>query len=343
MRLKVWIFLFLAVGASLWQGCIHEYPVAIDSPSHPSGVVPDRVEVALEIHFTGEWENLTHQALVSTKAAREFPQRVIIEVKNEGKILSKEERYLKIEEYNTGKMTHNLKDIYRGKIYEVAVWQDTQDDGGNYAFETEDLSRVRHLRRLTTEPDLSDCSYGYGILDLSNDGIDISENGTEISATPDDAITKRIDLQYPTARFEIIATDINEFISQQQEALMQGDSFTTHVSLFTGAFDRFNLYSSSAWKEDEKIELSGRMRLPFDEYDELKIAEGVIFVNGEGETTAKISVKNSALFNVSQTPEFIFPVKRGYVTQIRGNFLTATVDGIFSIDSVWEGEIEMDI
>ena len=85
------------------------------------------------------------------------------------------------------------------------------------------------------------------------------------------------------------------------------------------------------------------MRLPFAEYDELKIAEGFLFCDNDSETSIQLSVLNSALVTVSRTEYFTFPIKRGYITTVRGDFLTHSLNGIFTVDHIWGGEIIIEI
>lgn len=325
---------FVALGTFL-GGCIHEYPYASkDKPGTPEpGVTPGNIYVSLEINFEDGWENIIHEIPVATKDGRDRSHRIVVEVKEGSGNVCRDIRYLSDEEFSSGGFTHNLSIPLRNSSYDVAVWHDQQDEEGEYPYDATSLGNVKHLVYSTVNVESMHCSYAREILELRE------HTATE---TEDNKVTKTIKLELPTARFEIIATDVQEFIALQKEALLQGDSFTAYVSLKDGAFDNFNIFTGTTWKEKESMELSGRMRLPFAEYDELKIAEGSFFCTSDGEVVATLAVVNSALSTVVQTDYFSFPVKRGYLTIVKGDILTNSLDGLFSVNHVWDGEIDFD-
>lgn len=318
-------------------GCIHEYPYAVKDPHHPdnpSGNNPNLWKAGITVEYNLEWETLIHNldnAYFSTKASSNPLHRFIIEVKENGNVLCRDIRYATDEEFSEGRLMHTLSAALENHLYELAVWYDNLDDNKQSLFLTESLENIKMDVMSTYWERTQACGFSYDILDLRD------LKGGEDEQT----VTKKLQMGHPVARFEIIATDIQQFISDNKEALEQGDSFTMNLLLSAGAYSKFNIYQNKPFKDEEALEMTGRIRLPFAEYDELKIAEGFFFCpEEENEATAKINVTNSALFSVSHTDYFTFPVKRGYVTCIKGDFLTHPVDGIFTVDNIWAGEIE---
>ena len=326
----------LLFGGMVLTGCIYEYPVPEGSKG--DGRNPETVTTYLEIICEVSWERLLHKVDFSTKALPLGSHRVVIEVRDEalgtinsgdGKVV-RDIVYLDDEEFAKGKIRHRLSLPLNKARYEVAVWYDKSDEDGEYYFEASDLNGIRFLKHTTFNHELYTCAYGSSTLDLTN-------SETENS---DGSVVKEITLEHPGARFEIVATDVQEFITQQKAALMQDDRFTANMNFRGDRNSGFNVFEGRPSTGNSQLKLSGWMRLPYDEYDELVIAQGFLFC-GEGEETAEaeLSVTNTALMTVSRTDFFTFPIKRGQITVVSGDFLTHPVDGVFEINSIWAGEM----
>ena len=325
--------IFLSMLCLIFQGCIHEYPHIVQGNPPAIGKDPTVVNAIIEVTFEIEWQEILHSIEFSTRARKDNIHRFVIEILRQDSTVYHEEEFLNEEEFRNGSMHHKIVKSLEAKDYKVSVWYDHQDEEGNYPFDSSALNKILMQNFTTTDSEIFQCAF-------ASDDLLLSEyEGRE--DTP--VITKQMVLEHPGARFEIVATDVQKFITENKEALNQGDSFSVRLNFSGGAYSSFNLYTKDTVYLEEPLELSGRMRLPFAEYDELKIAEGFIFCHNEDEAVTKLRIINSSLATVSQTDYFSFPIKRGHITIIKGDFLTHPIDGIFSVDTVWEGEIEMEI
>ena len=322
-------FLFIMI---FGEGCIHEYPHAINPAPNEPGTTPESVVAYIEVEFDLTWENMLHKVEFSTKA-REGSHRFIIEVVKNNELVYRDIYYMDEEEFSTGRLRHRIGEPLKADVYEIGIWFDKEDDKGDYSYLSEGLDKIFMTNFTTSEWEMRHCGYVKEVLDLSE------FSGSESNNT----YLKKLQLKHAVGRFELIATDINEFIDEQESNLLAGESFSVEIIIETGGGDIFNLYTEEIGRGGEKIELSGHLRLPFAEYESLKIAEGSIFCKEEDEVMCRLRVRNSSLSIVSETEYFTFPIKRGYVTSIEGSFLTNPVGGLFSIDNVWEGEIEYEI
>lgn len=323
----------LVLSALMMQSCFYEYPSASKGYAPGIGEDPTTVDAFLEVAFEIDWGEMIHVVDFNqdSRAATLRRHRIVIEVLDKNDKVCHDVEYLSDEEFAHGILRHRLSVPLAARNYDIAVWYDRQDDNGIHSFSADNLSRVKLTNTSTTDADLMRCAYASHNLDLRDYNVE-----------EETSVASHIELDHPGARFEIIATDIQQFITDQKEALLQDDSFTAHLS-FRSMISSFNIYSGEVIWEDENFNISGRMRLPFAEYDELKIAEGFVFCGNQDEVSVTLSVKNSALVTVTQTDVFSFPVKRGYVTKVTGDFLTNSIDGLFSIDNVWDGIIEIEI
>ena len=319
----------------LMSGCIHDYPHPVKGSSQ-KGETPNVLIASIEVSYTLSWENISHIVEVSpqTKARPERPHRFVIEVCKDGEVVCSDVEYLTYDEFALGKFSHKISANLQQELYQVAVWYDLQNDEEDFPFSAETLDNIRLSNYSTTDAESLQCAFAYDTLDLT----DVEYFDKER------VVYKEMTLNHAGGRFEIIATDIQQFISNFHNAMLGGDSFTAHLFLSKDTPLGYNIYNDSFYynREDDVV-FSGRMRLPFDDYEELKIAEGFIFCNEDTSISLSLGVKNSSLVTVVQTDNFSFPVKRGHITKVYGNFLSNMIDGIFSIDNQWDGEIVLEL
>ena len=334
MKKRGYIYFVLLLVMLMSQGCIHEYPHPVKGSSSDKGEDPTVTDAYIEVVYDLSWQNIMHQIEFSTKAGQrsERPHRFVIEVIDEDGKVVQETETLSQNEFAAGKMSHKLKEPLSPGFYRISVWYDLENEDNEYQFKAESLSEISLNAFITTDAESYQCAYASGELDLR-----------EYRDADEGYVVKQLALNHAGARFELIATDIQQFILNNKAALNQGDTFTANVSITGGVGETFNSYSGSIYMKSNTLDLSGRMRLPFAEYEELKIAEGFVFSEVENEMTLRLTVINSALQPVCQTEYFTIPVKRGYITTVRGDFLTNSINGVFSIDNIWEGEIVVEI
>lgn len=319
--------------ALLSQSCIHEYPMPIRGQSSKPGIDPTTVETYLHVTYDISWENIIHiiNYDTPTKASEKPLYRFVIEVLLDGEIISHEEVRMTSEEFSLGELQHRISTPLAPDIYQIGVWFEAQTSEGDYFFDAEKLTMVNHLDNSTTSAQEIQCGYATDFLDISN-----------VSPKEESRVVKELHLSHGGAKFEIVATDIQDFITNKKDALLQGEEYKVKLSFSWPLSQCFNIYGNNyVFDTVSNLEFSGRLRLPYAEYDELKIAEGFLFCRGEDNANLSLSVTDTSLATVVKTSEFTIPIKRGSVTTVKGNFLTGSLGGSFSIDNIWEGEIKI--
>ena len=332
MRKPDWLFipLIFTFGCML-QNCIHEYPVPV--PNSGVGEDPTIVDGYIELNYDLSWEKFLHNIEFSTKASKIDTHRFTVEVTDKDQTIIHDVEYISNEEFATGRFRRKLSIPLKASQYKIAAWYDRIDDTGNPYFNASDLKNITILNASTVDTLAFHCAF-------STDTLDFRGYAGKINSLK---VVKELEMQLPGARFQIVATDVQDFITEQKEALNQGDKFTVHLNLSSGAFNGFHAFDNYVSYSGGGYELEGRLRLPFAEYDEITIAQGFVFCQDEDELTMSISVKNPALSTVSKTDFFSIPIKRGYITVVKGDFLIHPVDGIFNINTIWAGEIIYEI
>ena len=302
--------------------CIHEYPSG-------SGVDPSKILTGIEIEFDLEWDYMIKQkSSYSSRSSLKKPHRFIIEITRNGEVTGRDYEYLSDDEFSQGILRHKLSFPLSARTYDLIVWYDRDgenSDSPNYNIE--DLNRISFISKGIEYSSEHHSAFSREVLNLRE-----YEGQTGIT------VIKNIKLSHTGAKFELIATDINEFITENRPALLQGDSFSIKLSLEKGSSGTFNIFTGKINHDEVPLERTGKLLLPFAEYDELKIAEGFLFCDEEEDMKMTLSVFNSAQIVVTRTEPFTLPVKRGIVTILKGDFLTHPLNSPITVDHIWAGE-----
>lgn len=331
--MNVWLKLIIAMMGVSLQACIHEYPAPMGGVFPGVGEDPTKVNVAVEVNLDLEWGELISYQEFSSKAQVSYSPRLVVEVSENGKMICHDVEYLSTEQFSHARFRHRLSKSLAPKRYQIAAWLDVSDEDGSYSFGAERLERVELMNFSSFDGRLFDCAYASEILDLSEFA------GGEKTGYREQSL----EMTYPGAKVRIVATDVQQFISHQKEALLQGDVYTVHLPMTTGEATAFNLYSATPVYSSRPFEFSGWMRLPFDDYVELQIAEIFLFCVSDRRVSSQLKVTDKSGLTVSLTSSFSFDIRPGYITTLYGDFLTHPVDGIFSVNTVWEGKMYIEI
>lgn len=323
-----YIALILVFTLLMTQGCIHEYPLPV-SQGHSNK--PTDLQAFISVNFDISWQSLIHEIDFSSRDRNDEPNHFIIEISDQTGKVCHDEVFLSNSYFFVGSLQHKVSTPLAKQKYEIAVWYEKADEEGEYSFLSTDLSDIAINNFSTTDASLFDCAYASTTLDLTDFNNQNSAVNIELEMLP------------PGARFELIATDVNQFISDHKEDLNEGDSYSVKLNFSDEAYFRFNSYNGNPFNLSSVYTTTGRMRLPFAEYEELKIAEGFIFCHPESEAHMQLSILNSSQTIVSQTNTFSFPIKRGFNTIVKAEFLTHPLDGVFNVDFVWEEDIIIEI
>ena len=323
MRSVVKIFLIVLFITSLsLEGCIHDYP-------HGTGKIPATSYIDMEITYNLIWDRRNHFIDLQTKAQSERPHHFVMEAMKDGKVVCRDELSLSETEFSFGKFTHTFSKALSNDVHQFAVWYEMEDENGKRSFAYDDLKGIHLQTTSIKNSEFMNSGFVNRTLDIN----DYITSGESI----------QMNLQHAGARFEIVSTDVQQFISEHKNALNQGDTFNLQVIISDTAPTSLNAYESTTFFNGNSQILSGDLFFPFAEYEELKIAEGFVFSNDESYLTMKIIVYNGAKAIVTQTPLFSFPVKTGRITTVRADFLSFPIDGSLGVDNIWDGDIEIDL
>ena len=325
-------YLLIGAVALMLQCCIHDYPRPVSGFSSKPGVDPTTVDAYLQVSYDLTWENILHRIGYSTKAQNANMYRFVVEVLEKDSVVCHDVMRMSGEEFSLGELRHRISTPLGNKLYQIAVWFENQSDDGSYFFNTDRLSEVVHLDNSTTTASTIQCGYAVDYLDLR-----------EVS-TKEESVIKELEMNHVGAKFEIVATDIQEFIKSKRDALLQGEEYRLKLTMSWPMSQCFSLYGNNyVIRDGSNLDFSGPLRLPYADYDELKIAEVFIFCRNEDNANVSLSVTDSSLSTVVKTSEFTIPIKRGFITTVKGDFLMNNVGSVLGVDNVWDEEILIEI
>lgn len=311
------LFLFII----LLTGCVHDYPGM--TADGEEGVDPTLVQVNTEVTLDLELvplEIITGKARSgTTKAAADtYRRRFIIEARRDGKVAQRQVTVPEeAEESGSGKITLPVNLRLHALEYTLAVWTDYVAAGteADLYYNTEDLQQVSCTTPYTGNTPYRDCLYGTVLLDLR-------DYRNEWNAK----VQVQVDMVRPLAQYEIIATDVKDFLAKSQR---QREAGTAHSVTFSYGFYfplGFNVLTGKPQKSQMNVAFTAPLTVPDDGREEYTIGTDFIFVNGEESyVPLEIRIADSDGYVVSLTTGLNVPYRRGHLTTLRGRFLTSKV------------------
>ena len=339
MKQKYTIGFIALVLTIVLAGCVHDYPSMTEDGEE--GVDPTLVEVNTEVTLDLELvplEIITQKNARSgtTKAATDYRRRFVIEAWRGGKPESRQVTVMEdAEEDGDGKITLPIRLKLHAVEYTLAVWTDYVKAGTDtdLYYDTKNLQRVACTAPYTGSTPYRDCLYGTTALDLR-------QYCDEWNAK----VQIKVDMVRPLAKYELIATDVAEFLERTAQQRAQGESYTVTFSYsfyIPAVFDVLAGKPCESWPE---ISFTLPLALPEEGETLHTVGSDFIFANGgEASVLLTMEIRDSRGNRMSRVSGIDVPYRRGHLTTLKGAFLTSEMKGGIEIDTEWDGEVEIDM
>ena len=329
--------------ATVLAACVHDYPAM--TPDGEEGIDPTLVEVSTEVTLDLELlpleiiTNKAHRGITKARAGEQtdYRRRFIIEAWREGKPESRQVTVMEDaeEENGDGKISLPIRLKLHALDYTLAVWTDyvkagTTDD---LYYDTKDLQYIACTDPYTGSTPYRDCLYGTTALDLRQYR---DEWNTKVQV--------KVELVRPLAKYELIATDVKDFLRKTKKQRTDGEAFTITFSYGFYLPTVFNVLSGKPADSRTGIAYTTPLTVPMDGQEECTIGTDFVFVNGE-ESFVKLSmeIQDGDGNVISRTTGLEVPYRRGHLTTVRARFLTNEMQGGVDIDDEFEGDIDFDL
>ena len=280
MKQKYTIGFIALVLTIVLAGCVHDYPSMTEDGEE--GVDPTLVEVKTEVTLDLE---LVPLEIITRKNARsgttkarageptDYRRRFIIEAWRGGKPESRQVTVVDdAEEDGDGKITLPIRLKLHAVEYTLAVWTDYVAAGTDtdLYYDTEDLQYVACRDPYTGSTPYRDCLYGTTALDLR-------QYREEWSAK----VQIKVDMVRPLAKYELIATDVQEFLQKTERQRAGGAAYTITVSYGFYFPLGFNVLTGKPERSEMGVAFTAPLVVADNGSGECTLASDYIFVNGE--------------------------------------------------------------
>lgn len=339
MKQKYTIGFIALVLTIVLAGCVHDYPSMTEDGEE--GIDPTLVEVNTEV--TLDLELVPLQTVVNkarsgtTKAADGYRRRFIIEAWREGKPTARQVTVMETaeEENGDGKISLPIHLKLHALDYTLAVWTDyvkagTTDD---LYYNTDNLQQVACTDPYTGSTPYRDCLYGTTPLDLR-------QYRDEWNAK----VQVKVDMVRPLAKYELIATDVKDFLRKTKKQRAGDETFTITFSYGFYLPTVFNVLAGKPADSRTGITYTTPLAVPADGQEECAIGTDFVFVNGtESFVSLSMEIRDSGGNVISRTTGLKVPYRRGHLTTVRAHFLTNEMQGGVDIDDDFDGDIDVDL
>lgn len=319
------------------SGCVHDYPTMTEDGEE--GIDPTLVQVNTEVTLDLELvplEIVTETARSgSTKAASDYRRRFIIEARREGKTEARQVTVLDDVEPGNDKLTLPVNLRLHAVEYTLVVWTDYVEAGtdADLYYNTENTENIACTVPYTGSTDLRDCLYGTAALDLR-------PYRDEWNAK----VQVQIEMVRPLAKYEIIATDVKDFLRKIKKQREEGETYTITFSYGFYFPTAFNAVTGKPADSQVGVQFTTPLNVPTDGTEECTIGTDYVFVNGtESFVKLTMEIRDSGGTVISRTTGLEVPYRRGHLTTVRARFLTNEMSGGVDIDDGFEGDIEVDL
>lgn len=327
-------------------GCVHDYPGMTEEGEE--GVDPTLVEVNTEVTLDLELvplEIITQESArsgtnkarnITTKADDGYRRRFIIEAWREGKPTTRQVTVMETaEEDGDAKISLPIHLKLHALEYTLAVWTDyvkagTTDD---LYYDTDNLQQVACTDPYTGSTPYRDCLYGTAALDLR-------QYRNEWNAR----VQVSVDMVRPLAKYELIATDVKDFLRKTKKQRADDETFTITFSYGFYLPTVFNVLAGKPADSRTGITYTTPLTVPADGQEECAIGTDFVFVNGtESFVSLSMEIRDSGGNVISRTTGLKVPYRRGHLTTVRARFLTNEMQGGVDIDDDFDGNIDVDL
>lgn len=324
----------VAACSMLWTGC------TLTQEPKGQGVDPTQVNVEVAVDLSLELpDSEGAYADLVPEVSDEFTRRFVVEaVLTDGTVAQRQVSYEKIE---AGKTEYSLQTKFRlnARQYKLLVWSDyvkTEDKEANLYYDISSLTPVMPQGNYVGNNERKDCFRGCADLDLRQ-----YRDKWAASMALD------VELERPVGRYEIVTTDLGAFRQRLADGQISGSEFTVRVRYADYRATGYNvlqnvpknflsyLFYKTTLKTENWNADQASMRLGFD----------YCFVDA-GEAGSKIPVEIEVLNEKNQQVSrtvLSLPVAQGYNTVVSGRFMTGTDDGSVSVDTAYDGVVDIDL
>ena len=225
--------------------------------------------------------------------------------------------------------------------YDIMVWSDMVPAGwsGDYFYNVDNFAEISLLGEHRANCEWRDAFRGTARVSIQ----------PYVTDREPDCIA--VEMKRPLARFELITTDLKEFVDKEleylrSEATTRGEIPPTRVDIdeyniviyYSGFMpNTYNMYTDKPVDSATGVSFESEIS-PLDE-KEASLGFDYVFVNGkESAVSVQVAIYNKKNELLAMSNPFNVPLKRNHNTVIKGSFLMEEASGGITINPDFDGE-----
>ena len=329
---KISVLTYSLVLWMLLGSCIHEYPQEVESKATPVNVTLE-LAIDTELPLYGNFSR-------SANAADDLCRRFIVDVYRDGKVLE-EKRICTTEATVTAEGTYILPVSLQldTQPYTFVVWSDYVQNGSSadLHFQTGQLSNVSLSKPYHNDYRQRESFCG----SLS---VDLTECRNDDSAE----FRQRIPLKRPQAKFRIVSTDVDEFITEMRVrsngsgSFRNSDAYRIRVSYEYFFPTAYNVVGDVPCGSLTGIGFTAPCSIVADGDGMCELVSDFVFTGTDDSyVSLTLEVLNGTDVVISRVTGVQVPCRQGHLTVVSGKFLTTLTRPGISIDTDYDGEFNI--
>lgn len=341
MKRLLTILLATALLLPFFSSCVHEWP----DNTTPAGIILDfKFDTDLPPYLTVNYETKTKESEI------EHSIRYTVEAYR----LLPSGDYNEIPDARFSFLNDNVKLLdYTAEIslpegkYKILSWVDyvKKGDPGHLYYDNTNFKETILTEGHKANTDYRDAFTGYQEIEVIR---------LPSTSAP---ITYQVNMQRPLAKFDIVATDVEEFLTKQLEAMrnktkgetdtkgplkLDIDDYTVKVSYVGFMPNSFNILTNKPNDAITGVLFESKIKYITD--SEASLGFDYVFVNGkESIVQIKIEIYDKEGDRVASTRVIDVPLLRSKLTTVKGEFLTSTAKGGVGINPGFDGDYNIEI
>jgi len=308
----------------LFSGCAHE-------DSEGTGPTLLTVEVDLTLNLT--WEDYQSRMKAAVRSSDGYRRRFIVEVRSEGQTVHRQTVVPK--DFTEGQTRFLLPETLslHALEYTVAVWTDYTDaeSADGLYYNADNFGNIKINEPYAGNTDYRDCHYATTTLDLQPYHDQWNAH-----------VQLDVDMVRPLAKYRIIATDVERYRQLQAVGSYPPVEELTAAVIYEGFVpSSFNIATGSPNDATTGISYAKSLPAPSGDAGDVQLGSDMVWVNGSDSfVTVTVLITDSRGEEVSRIPDVRINYRRGCLTTVSGNFLTAgKMGGSIQVDTDWEDDI----
>ena len=292
--------------------------------------LPLTLQLDLSFNLTfNELESDDHRTIASLLTS--YHRRYILEIRRGQKVIA---RHIIIDEnpISEGRnYTLPLNVNLPPTEYELDIWSDYVYNNTASFYNCGNLDCISCIEPYVGNEPHRECLYGHTVIDL---------NGYGHHPQHPPELTIPITMHSPLAKYQILATDLQAFLQQHPNRERLWARFS-YAYFYPMVFDATTGRVNDAW--------SGiAFTVPFipEENTEKLCLIGYDYIFADPEENIvqlDLWLEDAQGREMSQPVPIAIPYKQGFITTIKGNFLTGGTQGGLQIHTEYDGEIDVDL